>query len=206
MSNHSSPQTHLVWVTDKDLEDLPDWAVISDRAGRTSGIDLSPRQWALFHVGEFNEQVKLELMRRGIRAIPFNPECCDGEAPRNADDYDAALAFLDEGGALVRVPDELGSKHSRLYAVLPLPKQHKYVEERYLMDNEDDEIVLSGEHDPKCDLVLGERVGMSKGEVDLVILKPRGRVPSQIDEIQKLLQEQLDRDKAQGLLVLKRKE
>lgn len=194
-----------MWVTDKDLENLPNYTIISDRAGRTSGVDLSPKQWSLFHVGEFSEQMKLELMKRGIRAIPFEPECCDGEAPRGADDLDAALAFLDEGGSLVRVPDSLESEYSRLYAVLPLPKQHKYIEEGYLEGNEDDDDVeFSDKRVPECDLVFGERIGTSKGEVDAVVLKTRGLVPSQNTEVQKLLQEQLSKDKAQGLLVLKK--
>jgi len=165
------------WTTEKDLDDAPMFAVFKGLEGKCDGRDLTERQWNLFHVGfSYGADVENELRRRKISPLPFEPEKDEDEAPASTTDMDAALEFLNEGGALVKVPDAMGSEYCRYYALRPLPDRHKYIEVHY---NPGDEVEYSDSMDTisTCDA--------------------RNR------HVEALVQEQKERDKKLGLIIKK---
>lgn len=109
----------------KDLEEAPDFTVFR---GPAEDPELDDGAWDLFGVSGHSElprSVLGEVCKRGIQLAGaegfwVHPEVDD---ERNAasggkfDDFHAALAYLNEGGTLCKVPDKLGSKYSRWYAV-----------------------------------------------------------------------------------------
>lgn len=95
--------------------------------GKPERVELEPNEWDLFAVSGYSElgkEVLHELHDRGIQlvgdALYFSPmvddEATHDREPR-VDDFHAAMAYLGEGGAVVKVPDTLKSPYSRYYAV-----------------------------------------------------------------------------------------
>lgn len=117
------------WFTLKDLEEAPAYTVFKDLQGKVMPEkDLLPGQWCLSYIGElYSAEVDEELEKRGLDPYPWEPEKDDDRAPKGIDDLDAAMEYLAEGGALVKVPDAKESEYWRLYVVDPLPPNHEYI-------------------------------------------------------------------------------
>lgn len=112
-------------ITKQMLEEAPAFTVFR---GPAEDPKLDPGVWDLFSVSGHSElptRVVRYLLDMGIQLAGaegfwVHPEVDDEHNAASGskfDDFDAALAYLNEGGTLCKVPDTLGSKYSRLYAV-----------------------------------------------------------------------------------------
>ena len=91
-------------------------------------------EWDLFGIDGgtvADAAVREEANRRGIQLAHdiegffLEPEADHEFVREGADDHDAALAYITNGGRLVKLPDAMGSKYYRLYPVVAYrPDRH----------------------------------------------------------------------------------
>ena len=108
-------------VTKQDLIDAPMYTVFR---GPAEDPKMKYDQWDLMTGNHPTTEVMRQVVQRGIRLIrdasgepvhvEKDDEFCAGQS---LDDLDAALAYLNNGGMVVKLPDTLTSQHFRLYAV-----------------------------------------------------------------------------------------
>lgn len=108
-------------VTKQDLLDAPAFTVFR---GPGEKPKMQHDQWDLMTGNHPNTEVMRQVVQRGIRLIrdasgdpvhvEKDDEFCAGQS---LDDLDAALAYLNNGGMVVKLPDTLTSQYFRLYAV-----------------------------------------------------------------------------------------
>ena len=119
------------WLTGQHLDDAPMFTLFLNWKDRCDGRCLHDDQWSLFHIGtQYPCEVEEKLQDLGIAEdiLCFEPEKDDDRVASNVTDMDAVLAYLGEGGVLVKVPDSLTSGFYRFYVVTPLPPRHQYIE------------------------------------------------------------------------------
>lgn len=100
-------------ITRKRLEDAPMWTIFTGDAE-----DPGPVVWDVFSISA--GEVDRKMVEFGV--IMEMPQIDNNEPqPRyEADDLDAALAFLRSGGALCKVPDSADSPYWRLLVIEPM--------------------------------------------------------------------------------------
>jgi hypothetical protein len=96
-------------------------------------IIIEEHEWDLFGIsgGAVAADVRREALRLGIQLAHdiegffLEPEMDSEFALHSHDDHDAALAYIANGGRLVKLPDAMGSKYYRLYPVVAYrPDRH----------------------------------------------------------------------------------
>lgn len=117
-------------ITMQDLQNAKHFTIFRGPA-EDPKIDIEEddeESWDLFGVGGYSElgkRVLAEVGKRGVQlagdSMWFAPQIDDCYAKkqkdRRVDDLHAILAYLREGGTVIRVPDRIGSEFSRFYAV-----------------------------------------------------------------------------------------
>jgi len=107
-------------VTKQDLIDAPMYTVFR---GPAEDPKMKYDQWDLFTGDQPDKPVIEEMSKKGIRLIrdidgsPLFLQKDDELSNKEHDDLDAALAYLNNGGLLAKLPDHVGSPYSRMYAV-----------------------------------------------------------------------------------------
>lgn len=107
-------------VTKQDLIDAPMYTVFR---GPAEDPKMKYDQWDLFTGYQPDKPVIEEMSKKGIRLIrdidgsPLFLQKDDELSNKEHDDLDAALAYLNNGGMVVKLPDTMMSKYFRLYAV-----------------------------------------------------------------------------------------
>jgi len=112
-------------ITKKVLMDAPYFTAFFGPAER--GRCTKRRYWDVFaidggrvfddHVGQRAEAMGIHV-RGDDDGMLFEPEVNDELRDEScADDLDACLAYLAKGGALVKLPDEIGSRYYRFYVL-----------------------------------------------------------------------------------------
>jgi hypothetical protein len=114
------PLDHWV-VTKKDILEAPPFTVFRGPAEVLKKLEHD--QWDLFSGKLPHDKVVKKMSELGIRLIrdtdgePLHLEKDDEFCDKGVDDLDAALAYLNNGGLVVKLPDTLDSTYFRLYAV-----------------------------------------------------------------------------------------
>ncbi len=95
----------------ESLQTLPDFAVVK---GKVVGSVVSFLFWDTFEVDHPTDEA---CAKTGLLVLDMEPEIDVEAGQKGVDDFDAAIAFLDRGGTLCKVPDDVGSPYSRLLVV-----------------------------------------------------------------------------------------
>lgn len=109
-------------ITRRQIEDAPMWTIF-----RGEAVDPGPIKWEIFEPGPADpwpEDVlaKMELLSVWVEEPEIEDDWAAGGSWRRfrfhrPDDGDAALAYLNKGGVLCKVPDTMNSKYWRLLVV-----------------------------------------------------------------------------------------
>lgn len=105
-------------ITRKDIESAPSFTIFEGPADQTG---LPREGWELFWLDseQPDNEVDEGAIRRQIDYQAREPQIDQNDFDNKYawDDIDAALAYLNEGGKLVKLPDAMGSPYWRLYCV-----------------------------------------------------------------------------------------
>jgi hypothetical protein len=114
--------------TTQAFYDAPMFTVWENMQGKVICKDYAPLEWwDLFEGAGVSDAVydkATELLGKRITDIPLLDVESDNDRHDDDPDFrddDAALCALELGMALIKLPDKLGCKYWRLYAVGPLP-------------------------------------------------------------------------------------
>lgn len=112
-------------LTRDDLEHAAMFTVFKDVAGKCE-VTVDRECWILSHIDlKHSDSVASKLESLGIEPYSAEVEMDDEKKLTGEDDLDAAVAYLDLGGALVKVPDTMTSKYYRFLVVDPVPKEFR---------------------------------------------------------------------------------
>lgn len=95
----------------ESLQTLPDFAVVKGLVSREIRSTLF---WDTFEVDHPTDEA---CAKTGLVVLDMEPEIDVEAGQKGVDDFDAAIAFLAQGGTLCKVPDDVGSPYSRLLVV-----------------------------------------------------------------------------------------
>lgn len=106
----------------QSIYDAPMWTVFS---GKPPEKPIAKRYWDLFEVsiGQASFDGIFEQGYEPLQGVALSPQRDDETAPENVGDEQAWLAYLAQGGTLMKVPDEPGNRRNPYYRLIAVERK-----------------------------------------------------------------------------------